>query len=391
MVNEKKEDSDSCRAKAQYKKTKAGTTKSGPDGVFTIGYGSGGIEEMYKFLPEDDSMVLWGLVDFQIGSGKFARQKNVCMHLNGEHCKNVLKGRTNSNRKKVVGVIGSVNGTFQICHQSECHVDSVLEKIIKYFSVDHGEGDAPKRITIEDLKEEYEKQIKIDQAKDLADHVRKTAKDFDRKFTNDEILNYIHKNGPFNWALFRPKMKQIKSEALAKAELSDLADFVNAGSMSINEMMKDVKNKDVLGGIVRMGFGHGTFKRTKQIGFWWSGEKVGPVARGTLNAKQKRILQLLMPWSFSLSTQKKDDLTVTNLVDIVHKKLVVDGDTKTGEDYFSEEAYYDALGEEIKKTAKFFGDEASGRKTYSLSPADAVKKLKNTKCGINWVLLGLKV
>jgi len=38
-------------APAAFKKSKKGTTREGPDGVFTVGYGSGGIEEMCDSSP----------------------------------------------------------------------------------------------------------------------------------------------------------------------------------------------------------------------------------------------------------------------------------------------------------------------------------------------------
>lgn len=112
-------------AKDKYKKAKKGKTRDGPDGVFTVGYGAGGIEEMQKYLPSTDDMVLFGLLDFKIGTGTFSRHKLIRMHFNGEKCKNVLKGRINSERKKAERVIAHVNGDFQICHAEECHTETV--------------------------------------------------------------------------------------------------------------------------------------------------------------------------------------------------------------------------------------------------------------------------
>jgi len=183
----------------------------------------------------------------------------------------------------------------------------------------------------------------------------------------------------------------MRTAELNDAPLSKVCKFVNAGSLSINEMLKDVKDDEVLGAILRMNFGAGTFKRSKHIAIWWSGEKVSAVARGALNAKKKRIMDLLKPWAFTYTAQTKENLTVGHLIDIVHQKLAVDGGTASGLDPFSEEAFFEALGEEMKASADFFGDEsASVRKKYDLSPADAVKRLQSGKFGTNWVLMGLK-
>lgn len=318
--------------------------------------------------------------------------KNVRMHFNGESTKNVLKGRINSERKKVEKVIGPINGDFQICHQKECHVESVIDKCAKYFAADHGDGDEP--MTKADMIKQYNDMVKMDQAKDQATtSQRKTARDFDRKFTNKEILGYIQSStGPFNWALFKPNTKTMRTAEINSAGLGKVAKFVNAGSLSINEMLDDVKDDEVLGGILRMGFGSGTFRRVKHIAIWWSGEKVGAVKRGKFNAKKKRIMELLKPWAFNYSCQKKEDLTVKHLIDIVHQKLAVDGNTDSAHDPFSEEAFYEALGEEMKANAEFFGvdDSAGGRTTYDWSPEEACRNLKDDGYGINWVLLGLK-
>lgn len=386
---ETKQDFHNDIAHIKFKKASKGKSRDGSDGVFTVGYGSGGIEEMSTYLPQNDDLVLFALVDFKIGSGTFARMKNISMHFNGENTKNILKGRINAERKKVEKVIGPVNGGFQICHQSECHVDTVLEKVVKYFSADHSDGEEP---TLAQYKEMYEEQVKVDQAKQVADTTRKTARDFERTFTSEEILGYLHSsNGPFNWALFKPNKKSMRTAEINQASLSQVATFVNAGSLSINEMLRDIKDKDVLGGIVRMGFGSGTFRRTKHIALWWSGDKVGAVERGARNAKKKRLAELLKPWAFNYTAQRKSDLTINHLIDIVHQKLAVDGDTDSAHDPFSEEAFYAALGEEIKQSADFFGDDNnSARKKKVLSPEEAVKKLKDGNVGINWVLLGLK-
>jgi len=383
----KAENKNSMIAHEKYKKAKKGKTRDGPDGVFTVGYGAGGIEEMETYLPFDDDMVLFGLLDFKIGSGTFTRHKLIYMHFNGERCKNILKGRINAERKKVERVIGMTNGGFQICHADECHVDTVLSKVAKYFATDHSAGEDP--LTLKELQLEYEKQVKQDQAKAAKDLKRKTARDFERDFKNKEILDFVHHpSGPFNWALFKPKKKSMRTSELANAKLGQIASFVNAGSLSVNEMMEDIKDDQVLGGILRMGFGSGTFRRTKHIAIFWSGEEVSAVQRGAYNAKKKRLMELLKPYAFTYTAQHKEELTVSHLIDIVHKKLVVDGTTESGHDLFSEDAFYEALGEEMRANADFFGDD-DNRVAKELTPKQAVRKLKKYE-GVNWVLLGLK-
>jgi len=55
--------------------------------------GVGGVEEMVRHM--DDGAVLFGLLRFAFGHGPFARVKYVRVHLQGERCPAVMRGRLN--------------------------------------------------------------------------------------------------------------------------------------------------------------------------------------------------------------------------------------------------------------------------------------------------------
>ena len=55
--------------------------------------GVGGVEEMVRHM--DDGAVLFGLLRFAFGHGPFARVKYVRVHLQGELCPAVMRGRLN--------------------------------------------------------------------------------------------------------------------------------------------------------------------------------------------------------------------------------------------------------------------------------------------------------
>ena len=51
--------------------------------------------------------------------------------------------------------------------------------------------------------------------------------------------------------------------------------FVNAGSLSVLEMVKWLPDTESYFGLLRMGFGSGRFRRTKWISITWLGPRAG--------------------------------------------------------------------------------------------------------------------
>jgi hypothetical protein len=62
--------------------------------------GVGGVEEMVRHM--DDATVLFGILRFVFGRGPFARVKYVSVHLQGEHCPGVMRGRLNAMKGQAV-------------------------------------------------------------------------------------------------------------------------------------------------------------------------------------------------------------------------------------------------------------------------------------------------
>jgi len=260
--------------------------------------------------------------------------------------------------------------------QSDVTLDFVISHLGKFFAADHGDHG----VDVSKIKDDYEAMIAATKVAQLSlnkSKNRKTARDFKAKPSGEQVLKWVHaesaKDGPFNWALFEPSAKKLK--------------FYNAGSLSVDEMLNDLDPKKVLGGIVRMSFGTGRFKRTKWISIWWSGEEVSAMQRGKLNAMKGAMTKMLAPYTLMHTAQTLDDINLEILIKKVHDYCTIDGKGEHGEDLYTVEAFMDALEDELGDNADFFGDNgAAGPMEEAIE--DVVKKVRKFQ-GYNWCLLKL--
>ena len=66
------------------------------------------------------------------------------------------------------------------------------------------------------------------------------------------------------------------------------------------EMVDSLEDDSMACGLLRMGFGSGTFRRTKWIGIWWIGSKVSRINAGKANTKQGAMNNLIRPFTFQV-------------------------------------------------------------------------------------------
>lgn len=168
---------------------------------------------------------------------------------NNLDCVSVIKrGRTNSKKGAIKAAMGSTHAELIISEKSELTLDHILEEMLKVFVSDGGD------FSVSALKADYEAMttaaklaaVKIEGA---GGGKRLTAAEMGAEFVSgDKALSAVRENmGPFNWALFVPDETKLV--------------FANAGSMGVNEMREWLKEDKVYFGIIRMGFGSGTFRR----------------------------------------------------------------------------------------------------------------------------------
>ncbi len=79
-------------------KTGAGTAGNAVlNGMDCIASGHGGLEDLVAAL--DEEKVIFGMMKFSLGDGKFARDKFVYLHFNGHACKGMKKAKDNSKKE----------------------------------------------------------------------------------------------------------------------------------------------------------------------------------------------------------------------------------------------------------------------------------------------------
>eukprot|EP00854_Cymbomonas_tetramitiformis_P004768 gene4768-5830_t len=225
------------------------------------GYGVGGIEEMSDHM--EDNTVMFGMLRFVFGKGKFQRTKYVLVHLNGEGTPVVKRGRYNAMRGEAEAELGQCHSDVQIMGVEEFTVDNVLETLYKN-SVNDDNIDSS-GFSLETLKKDMEEmvaQAKADLGAEddtpVDPNKRLTAKDMKREIKWTEALQMVRADlGPFNWFLVTPDPKH--------------PELINAGSGSVNEMCEYLEDDQVYFGMIRMGFGTGQFRRSKWIFLHWSG------------------------------------------------------------------------------------------------------------------------
>jgi Cofilin/tropomyosin-type actin-binding protein len=284
-------------------------------------------------------------------------------------------------KAEVKSQCGEVHAEVQIESKDGCTVDHFVEVLSKSMVMDSGG-----KFSISKIKEDYEAMIARSKTADAgggdilkrAEKTRKTAAEMG-SVKAEKVLEAVRKPlGPFNWALFRA--------GTAKA-----LDFFNAGSMSVMEMQKWLKDDEVLVGLLRMGFGTGKLRRVKWICVHWSGDKVSPVKRGRAVAATKDLARALEPFSLTISASSAEDLSLAAIIDKVRRSVVVDGESHDADkDGFSIEEFLKSLREETAASADFFGD-AAPAVPGEIPLAETVADIRDPDGkGVNWMLLQLE-
>jgi len=104
--------------------------------------------------------------------------------------------------------------------------------------------------------------------------------------------------GCFNWLLLSPSDKP--------GELP----LLNAGSLSVPELVSSLKEDDLCFGLLRLGFGSGRFRRVKWVSLTWSGPSVGAVRRARAMQARASMKSKLGPVSVEMEVTSVDDLTL---------------------------------------------------------------------------------
>lgn len=355
--------------------------------------GIGSVEEMKDHM--DENTVMFGMLRFVFGHGSFARVKFVFIHLNGEGCPTVKRGRFNAKKGEAGDQIGACHTSLEYKTPDEITVDGVLEHLFNVCVSDGGLGKGTE-MTVDQMKKDME--VMIEKAHEELEALQEAPapvdkspgpmrgimwKDMTIKPSWSEVLQMVRADmGPFNWMLLKPDAR--------------MPEVVNAGSGSVTQMRDELEDNQVYYGLVRMGFGTGQFRRSKWIYIHWSGENVPAMKRGKYNAEDGDMNIMLGSHNVAVAAQSMDEFTLEEVIKKVQKAVVTDGDA-TETDLFSMDGFLAALEEE-QREIEAGSDELEDASPASPSPSavigipeqpplmDGIESVRSDRQPYNWLL-----
>lgn len=388
--------------------------------MLVLAAGCGGIKELQEHV--DASSVQWALLQFCVGEGTLKRQRLLFLHVNGQDCPPIARGRANELTASVQQILREGTGQAEAFHASvevkgpeEVTVERLLERVLPFFVVDHQE------YSVQWLQSHYDRQLEEAQSPAAAPDTappeasvrRSTAGEssakrgtvFEMGTTSfdsgrDALKAVAESLGAWNWVFFRAT-----GDVVAVEDLSVVA----GGIGSVEEMQSCYEEhpQDVLFGLLRMGFGQGRLRRTKYVFIHAIGDKVPAVTRGKKSAQRPKMEELMGSYasiSVTMELLTTSDLTLKSVVDRVRRAVVVDDDVldrdKATPSVFSMEAFQQALQEEKKsrmeeiraqRKLRMEQSEATSREgsAYSdRSVTSMVSLLRSDREALNWLLLG---
>ncbi|CAE7191393.1 unnamed protein product [Symbiodinium pilosum] len=355
--------------------------------VVVLGAGSGGIAELQLWI--DDSTVQWALLEFCIGEGPLARQRMLFLHVNGERCSPIARGRANELTPEVQRLMRGLevgeayHATLEVKTAEEVSLDSLLERVLPFFTVvlyqSKGIQKARMKVCAQLIQVEFEKVAMLNGSKEEQLSSAKAAATVASSAEPEEGIAANLRSGEDDaggyqtslggWRNGRDALKAVGEPlgawfsdcrlmawnwAFFRADHVDLQ-IVGGGTGSLDEMKAcyEEHSSDVLFGLLRLGFGEGRLRRTKYVFIHANGEKVPVVARGKLSAERPKMEEVFSQFasiSVTMEILHPADLTLANVVERVRRAAVVDDDV-LGRDagspsVFSVEAFQKALQEE---------------------------------------------
>lgn len=359
-----------------------------------IGAGSGGIGQVPDYV--DPESVSYALCRVPIGEGAFKREKFILLNFNLESCPALKRAKINTKKAEVKRALGEFHAELTFGDKHDATVDAVMEKLVPVFAgVDSASGGT----SVSKLKADYEEMLKraaggMDEEAAAATPsggvvlTRKTAAEIGGVSGADAMRIIRETIGPFNWALYAPS--------------TDGLDLINAGSLSVPELVQSLKDDQFAFGLMRLGFGSGRFRRVKWVSLTWSGSAVGAVKRAKAMQARSAMRAKLGPVSVDMEVGSAEDLTLQAVIDKVKRAAVVDGDEVSHqEDAFSVTAFLEALKEEAAASAGFFGDSglvmagaSAGGGAVDVSgvaAGDVITEMHRPGSEINWAVFQVRV
>lgn len=361
--------------------------------------GCGGIADVRACF--DDAAVQWALFRVDFGSGSFQRQKTIFLHMNGENCPPVARGRANQHTGDVQRYLcGPQKITEERFHVSvevttceDVTEEYVLERVRRYFIIDNLGDVSPAWFSRTANPSEPAYGRKASEPSDLAAdkerRIRMPSHESERLFESgrEALMSVAEAVGIWNWLLIGPDPQALP--------------LICGGEGSVDEMREYLTEHDeeVLFGLLRVGFGEGRLRRVKHVFIHAIGARVPAVRRGRWNASRASMEQVMYGFvhcALSLQITDMEDLTPEAVVCRIRQKLAVDDDILAKDlalrDSLTVDAFRVALKEErAARQAKAAEAQQKRRRSYWRNRrVEDVLKLVHSSQELNWAVFGLR-
>eukprot|EP00484_Ammonia_sp_Unknown_P017155 CAMPEP_0197028038 /NCGR_PEP_ID=MMETSP1384-20130603/7842_1 /TAXON_ID=29189 /ORGANISM="Ammonia sp." /LENGTH=616 /DNA_ID=CAMNT_0042456979 /DNA_START=66 /DNA_END=1916 /DNA_ORIENTATION=- len=134
-----------------------------------VARGVAGVDEMAEYCEDDH--VYFGVVNIEIGTGSFQRQKSVFIHFNGEHMKPMQRAKANKKKAAAQKLLSPYHAELVLENVKQCSIDYLFSKLKHIFVADSASKGTTK-FEIGSLKEEYKKKMKEAKKKAQAEKER---------------------------------------------------------------------------------------------------------------------------------------------------------------------------------------------------------------------------
>jgi len=366
------------------------------------GSGHGSIDEMQALV--DTRSVMWALCRIEVGKGSFRRHKLLCLHLNGQDCPAVTRGRANAHTVDVLQFFcahgESCHATLELHTKADVTADAILQRVCHIFVTDDlGE------YSIESLLADYRTQIQstpaedlghaiadIDQSEDLACTPSSFAScELEHFATGREALTRIGDHqGPCAWVLIGPDPVNLPLVASGYG-MDALRDVLSS------------HNQSVLYGIIRLPVGFGSLRRTRHVFIHAIGEKTSAFRRGRdgfVQPKMRHALGKFADMPIAVEITRTIELSCEMIIEKIRRASVVDdfflcdqGDSKSSRWVEVLRAPIEQQRYPLPIVAPPSAPqpaEATGA-AKSLSPQEAVGLVCRPGSHLNWALFGVDV
>lgn len=383
-----------------------------------VGSGCGGVAEMRDSV--DASAVRWGLCCFDLGAGAFRRRKVLFLHVNGESCPALARGRINGHTAEVQRLIRGTGDCFhaslEVTKISEVTAEEILVRIRHIFVTDNDLAD----YSMEAMLRDYEAQILTATSfiqEDAPEGPRESAQEVDEATLKTEtrccvpestctmttgraaLRSVADPDGAWNWVLLGTDPEKLS--------------LIAGGGGFIEEMCEcmSLHQDTVLFGLLRVVFGTGKLKRIKHVFVHAIGEKTPAVRRGRLNSSRPRMRQVLAEFaecSLNVEVSRCIDFTKELVIEKARLAGVVDEsllsiheDVSRSISFVENAVHRNAVSQQETRAASLQASNVESTEpptTADVTPSNALRSIQDVaevvrlvcsaSSSLNWALFG---